>query len=297
MFVYQPIIRMKRIALYLPTLLIVLACTSFTAPSGWIALLDKNLSKWETYQSFYHKVGYNGKPPVNAEGNPIKPIGYNVNKNNVFSVVMQDGQPVLKITGEIYGCIFTKQDFKNYHLKLKFKWGQKKWVPRLDELKDSGLLYHSQGPCGVEWFRTWMLSQEFQVVENSTGDYWSQSSSQADAKAIKDSSYKFNPAGNWTPLGGATGNGGFCEAGAKMDKPMGEWNEIELITYGDKSLHIVNGKVVMALKNSRYKDGDALKPLTHGKLQLQSEAAEVFYKDIFIKPINSIPAKYLEYFK
>jgi hypothetical protein len=81
----------------------------------------------------------------------------------------------------------------------------------------------------------------------------------------------------------------FCEAGKKMDKPIGEWNEIELITYGDKSLHIVNGQVVMALKNSRYKDGDVIKPLTHGKLQLQSEAAEVYYKDIMIKTNKRYP--------
>lgn len=78
---------------------------------------------------------------------------------------------------------------------------------------------------------------------------------------------------------------------------MGEWNEMELITYGDKSLHIVNGKVVMVLKNSRFKDGDVMKPLTHGKLQLQSEAAEVYYKNIMIKPITGIPAKYAAYFK
>ncbi|MEO7213055.1 DUF1080 domain-containing protein [Mucilaginibacter sp.] len=287
---------MKKTFTCLCCLVLLLAGTSFQLPSEWTPLLDKTLSKWETYQSFYHKVGYNGKPPVDSNGVEIKPIGYNVNKNNVFSVVMENGQPVLKITGEIYGCIFTKQDFSNYRLKLKFKWGKKKWVPRLDELKDSGLLYHSQGKNGVEYFRTWMLSQEFQVVENSTGDYWSQASSQADAKALKDSSYKFNTTGKWTPLGGATGNGGFCEAGKKMDKPIGEWNEIELITYGDKSLHIVNGQVVMALKNSRYKDGDTMKPLTHGKLQLQSEAAEVYYKDIMIKPIKGIPAEYAKYF-
>ncbi|TSD64621.1 DUF1080 domain-containing protein [Inquilinus sp. KBS0705] len=271
--------------------------TSLKPADDWTPLLDKNLSKWETYQSFYHKVGYKGAPPKDENGNLIEPIGYNVNKNNVFSVVMEDGQPVLKITGEIYGCIFTKQDFANYRLKLKFRWGNKKWVPRLDELKDSGLLYHSQGKCGVEYFRTWMLSQEFQVVENSSGDYWSQSTSQADARAVKDSSYKFSATGKWVPLGGATGNGGFCEAGAKMDKPLGEWNEIELITYGDKSLHIVNGKVVMALQNSRFKDGDVIKPLTHGKLQLQSEAAEVYYKDIMIKPISGIPAEYKQYFE
>lgn len=283
---------MKNFFACLFCLLCLITGTSFQPVAEWTPLLDKTLSKWEMYQSFYHKVGYQGKPPVDADGKPIAPVGYNKNKQNVFSVVMDGGQPVLKITGEIYGCLFTKQDFKNYHLKLKFKWGAKKWVPRLDEYKDSGLLYHSQGKAGVEWFRTWMLSQEFQVVENSTGDYWSQSTSQADAKAIKDSSYKFNPAGKWTPLGGANGNGGFCEAGTKMDKRMGEWNEIELITYGDKSLHIVNGKVVMALKNSRYKDGDVMKPLTHGKLQLQSEAAEVYYKDIMIKPIKEIPAEY-----
>jgi hypothetical protein len=279
-------------------LLCLLTGTSFKPASEWTALLDKNLSKWETYQSYYHKVGYKGQQPVDDNGIPLKPIGYNVNKNNVFSVEMQNGEPVLKITGEIYGCIFTKQDFKNYDLKLKFKWGEKKWVPRLDDYKDSGLLYHSQGKCGVEYFRTWMLSQEFQVVENSTGDYWSQSTSQADAKAVKDSSFKFNNLnGKWTSIGGGTGNGSFCEAGTKMDKRMGEWNEIELITYGDKSLHIVNGKVVMALKNSRFKDGDVMKPLTHGKLQLQSEAAEVYYKDIMIKPITGIPAKYAAYFK
>ena len=289
---------MKNFLVVLCCVLCLVTGTSFHPADEWTSLLDKNLTKWEIYQSFYHKVGYNGQAPKDDNGELIKPIGYNVNKNNVFSVVMEDGKPVLKITGEIYGCIFTKQDFANYHLKLKFKWGQKKWVPRLTEYKDSGLLYHSQGKCGVEYFRTWMLSQEFQVVENSTGDYWSQSTSQADVKAVKDSSYKFNNiAGKVTPLGGATGNGGFCEAGTKMDKPIGQWNEIELITYGGKSLHIVNGKVVMALTNSRYKDGDVIKPLTHGKLQLQSEAAEVYYKDIMIKPIKGIPAKYAAYFR
>jgi hypothetical protein len=70
------------------------------------------------YQSFYHKLGYKGKPPVDENGVEIKPIGYNVNKANVFSVDMVNGEPVLHITGEIYGCVFTKQEFENYHIKL-----------------------------------------------------------------------------------------------------------------------------------------------------------------------------------
>ena len=82
--------------------------TSFQTPSVWIPLLDKDLSKWEIYQSFYHKMGYKGKAPVDENGVEIKPIGYNINKANVFSVDMMNGEPVLHITGEIYGCVFTR---------------------------------------------------------------------------------------------------------------------------------------------------------------------------------------------
>ena len=56
-------------------------------------------------------------------------------------------------------------------------------------------------------------------------------------------------------------------------------------------MHIVNGKVVMALKNARYKDGDKFVPMTGGKLQIQSEAAEVFYRDIEIRSIPAMPAR------
>jgi hypothetical protein len=61
-------------------------------------------------------------------------------------------------------------------------------------------------------------------------------------------------------------------------------------------VHVVNGNVVMALKNSRYKDGDHFLPMTSGKLQLQSEAAEVFYRNIEIRPIPAMPEEYARYF-
>src|SRR5690606_25396339 len=116
---------------------------------GWKPLLDKDLNQWEMYLSYWHKIDYNGSTPKDEEGNDLQPIGYNKNVNNVFSMIEEEGEPVLKISGEIYGCVFTKQEFENYHLKLKVRWGNKKWDPRLDELKDSGILYHSQGEAGV----------------------------------------------------------------------------------------------------------------------------------------------------
>jgi hypothetical protein len=142
-----------------------------------------------------------------------------------------------------------------------------------------------------------MLSQEFQVTEGGMGDYWSQASSRSDVKARKDgSNYYFDKNGTLMAFGSGTGNGGFCHAGVDAENKTG-WNELELITYGDKAIRIVNGVVVMALSNSRYMVGGEAKPLISGKIQLQCEAAEVFYKDIKIKPIDAMPAQYASYFK
>ncbi len=287
---------MKTLLLFFLGILILLCTTSFNPKDEWTPLLDKKLSKWEIYQSFKHQDGYKGEAPKDEHGNLLKPVGYNINKNNEFSVMEENGELILKIGGDIYGCVFTKQDFENYDLKLKVKWGDKKWVPRLNEDKDSGVLYHSQGKCGVEYWRTWMLSQEFQITEKGMGDYWSQASSRSDVKARKEgANYYFDYNGVLTTFGSGTGNGGFCHAGLDAEKKDG-WNDIELITYGDKSIRIVNGQVVMALKNSVFFDGDIAKPLVKGKIQLQCESAEVYYKDIIIKPINGIPTAYAGYF-
>lgn len=267
--------------------------------TSWTSLLDSNLSQWEMYLSYAHKTGYAGEMPLDENGDTLPPIGYNNNVNNVFSMLEENGDPVLRISGQIYGCVFTRQEFDNYHLKLKVRWGTKKWEPRLNDPMDSGILYHSQGECGHDYWRTWMLSQEFQIMEKSFGDYWSQMTSQIDIKATKPEgakNYRYDPAGTMLSFGTGTGNDGYCQRGEDFEKPMGEWNTVELICFGDKSLHIVNGHVVMALSGSRYRDGNDIRPLNKGKIQLQSEAAEVFYKDIQIKSISAMPGKYVSFF-
>ncbi|HTE01825.1 MAG TPA: DUF1080 domain-containing protein [Mucilaginibacter sp.] len=288
---------MKSFLLSLSCIFIILSTTSFQPKDEWTPLLDKSLSKWGVYQSFRYKLGYKGEAPKDENGNLVKPIGYDINQDKVFTVAEENGEPVLHIDGDIYGCLFTKQEFGNYHLKLKVKWGTHKYVPRVNEDKDSGVLYHSIGECGVEYWRTWMLSQEFQVTERGMGDYWTQASSRSDVKAVKKGKdYFFDNNGTLTPFGGGTGNGGFCHAGVDAENKDG-WNDLELITYGDKSIRIVNGQVVMALSNSRYLLNGEEKPLVKGKIQIQSEAAEVFYKDIKIKAIDGIPGEYARYFK
>ena len=265
----------------------------------WVPLLDKNLSQWENYLSYRHKDGYNGKIPLDEKGDFMLPVGYNKNENNVFSTMEENGETVLKVTGEIYGCVFTKTEFENYHLKLKVKWGNKKWEPRTNLLKDAGVIYHSQGPAGVDYWRAWMLGQELQVMEGHMGDYWSIANSAIDIKAFLPEGSMCAAAGERQPLlpvGAATGNTGFCMRSADYETTDGGYTTIELICFNGKSLHIVNGHVVMVLANSRYWDGKAYQPLTRGKIQLQSEAAEVYYKDVQIKILTALPLEYAAYF-
>ena len=272
---------------------------SSPAAEEWAPLLDRDLSKWEMYLSYRHKQGYTGQAPTDEKGVVIQPIGYNKNVGNVFTVSEENGEPVLRVSGEIYGCVFTKQEFANYHLRLKVKWGDKKWEPRTNLLRDSGVLYHSIGESGVDYWRSWMLSQELQIMEGHMGDYWSIANSAIDIRA-------FLPEGDMNPvasekqpfiaLGSGSSYGGFCLRSEDRESPKDQWTQIELICFEDKSLHIVNGKVVMVLQNSRYIDGGKAVALTKGKIQLQSEAAEVYYKDIEIRKIREIPKEYLSLF-
>jgi len=264
----------------------------------WTSLIDPNLSKWDNYLSYRHKLGYNGKMPVDEQGKEILPIGYNKDATKVFSLVKKDSENVLRVSGEIYGSLFTKQEFENYHLKLKVKWGSNKFEPRLNLLKDSGILYHSIGDNGVDYWRSWMLSQEFQIMEGHIGDYWNVGPSAIEIRSFLPEDKMNSVANAKQPfLGFGQGNEqGFCLRSENWETADNGWTTIELITFEGKSFHIVNGHVVMVLKNSHYvKDGKNI-PLTKGKIQIQSEGAEVFFKDLLIRELNEMPKGYDAYF-
>lgn len=292
--------RFKIIGASLACGLLLFALSSFYMEEEWTPLLDKDLSKWENYLSYRHNTSYTGEMPENEEGKIIEPIGYNQDRNSIFSTIEENGETVLKISGEIYGCVFTKQEFENYHLKLKVKWGDRKWEPRTRKLKDSGLLYHSVGESGVDHWRSWMLSQEFQIMEGHMGDYWSIANSAIDVRAFIPEG-KMNTVASlrqpFLAIGSGTGLDGFSLRSQDHESQGGEWTELELICFEDKSIHIVNGHVVMVLQNSRYVEKGEAKPLRKGKIQLQSEAAEVYFKDIKIRNIERLPESFTSYYR
>ena len=265
---------------------------------GWTYLFDKDMSKWTTYLGTPRPETVVTDIPKDEKGNYTHAVGFDKDERKVFTTTIVDGEPVLHVTGEIYGSVHTKQEFENYHLVVQFKWGTQKWPPRLTEPLDTGILYHVIGEHGVDYWKAWALSQEFQIMEHNTGDWWTIAGSQIDIRCAKVGSEEvpvYNPKAPLISYGPG-GAGITCMRGKDAEKPNGEWNTLELITFGDKSLHIVNGQVVMALSNSRYtKDGKVI-PLTKGKILLQSEAGEAFFKGVKIKPIKGIPAQYKSYF-
>ncbi len=283
----------------LPAIFLFVSCNTSkkTQPSNekkydWEELIDTNLSQWDTFLSYQHQPGYNGSQPKDENGELIPPIGLNKPGYNVFSTIKEGDQTIIKNTGEYYGCLITKKEYKNYHFQLKYKWGNKKWAFRKDLLKDSGILYHSIGPMGVEYWRSWMLSQEFQIMEGHTGDFWSQKNSAIDIKAYKPES-NLDPVAHksqeYLPFSMNSPYRNYCMRSSNFEKPHDEWNTLDLYCFDGKSLHVVNGEVVMILKDSRYIDENGKNiPLIKGKIQLQSEAAEIFFKDIKIRKIDSL---------
>ena len=252
----------------------------------WDSLLDTDLTRWDNYLSYKFEPGYDGSKPS------VDPIGLNQPKgDDVFSTLEDNGNTILRISGEVYGSIITQDEYSNYHLKLKVKWGDIKWNPRKELLKDSGILYHSVGPHGAEYWRSWMQGQELQIMEGHMGDYWSQATSAMDVRAYTPE-YIMNPIGStdqpFLSVGHNEDVKGLVIRSDNHESKAGEWTELELISFEGQSLHIVNGHVVMVLKNSRYEKNGKTVPLTAGKIQLQSEAAEVFYKEIKIRKIQTL---------
>jgi hypothetical protein len=279
-----------------------LAVTAATpAQDEWRSLWDgRSLAGWTTWVA---KPSPSSTVPGlarDADGKYTEPIGAGRDPLSIFTVVPDvDGRPAIRISGEAFGELRTTQSFKDYHLRLQFKWGEKKWPPRngADTPRDSGLLYHVHAAPGAEG-RTWARSIELQIQEHDVGDLYAIGSTIAvRAKArpgTRPLEYDYNPAGEWTFFSQSQGASGRCIKQPDAERPTGEWNTVELICLRDESIHIVNGTVVMRLHGPMRIDTAVPTPVDSGPIILQSEGAEVFYRDIQVRPITAVPAQFVE---
>jgi 3-keto-disaccharide hydrolase len=203
----------------------------------------------------------------------------------VFSI--RDG--LLRISGEEWGGIATRDAYRDYHLVVEWKWGGPNLAPRDKATRDSGILVHGIGPDGAAG-RKWLESIEYQIIEGGTGDfilvggqgrpsltvecreepdgalYWRQG-----GKPVRRDQGRFNWFGRdpeWKDVLGFRGS-------QDVEKPVGEWNVSEVICDGDSITAVLNGVVVNKGTASSHRAG---------KIQIQSESAEILIRRVELRP-------------
>ncbi len=195
-----------------------------------------------------------------------------------------------------FGYIATKKLYSHYRLKLEYRWGDKKFQPRADAVRDSGLLYHV-----TEKEAVWPQSIELQIQERDVGDIFTVHTrvhSTVDPKQIPPDEPK-----QWGGAQYLESERGGVEHGIGGDwisriRKAGTyehegWNTIELIVNGDRAVHIINGQVNN--RCSRFERPDPARPgeflpLTEGRIALQAEGAEVFFRNIELTPLDPMAA-------
>ena len=268
--------------------------TGHAAQGPWRALFDPALSQWEAFLGVPHgSVGLPGVP-ADSDGMHGRPLGLGRDPLHVFAVEEERGEPVLHVSGQIYGGLTTRESFGDFHLRVQMKWGTRKWPPRAEAKRDSGILYRATGAHGAFW-NVWKRSLEFQIEEGNIGDLFPLAGALAEvAVTPRGKLWLFDPAGAVKLFGEGPGVASFQ---AKRNDPRfesatGEWNTLEVVALGRTALHVVNGHVVLVLHAAAVRDGDAVAPLTRGQIQLQSEGAEVFFRRAEIRAITEIPAEF-----
>lgn len=211
--------------------------------------------------------------------------GRDADPNKVFTV----NNKMIRISGEEFGCITTNNEYENYKLVVEFKWGVQTFEPRLNAARDGGILLHSKGEDGG-FEGIWMHSIECQIIEGGTGDMLvvgDHSDNFSLTATVSESKHVFDPNGDTITIhGGRIDWYGRDPQWADVkdfrgrndiEKPRGEWNRIECIVMGDS--------LTIYLNNTLVNRATRLKP-SKGRIQIQSEGAEMYVRKIQLTPLQ-----------
>jgi hypothetical protein len=205
----------------------------------------------------------------------------------VFTV--RDGQ--VRISGEEWGGLATRQSYRDYHLVVEWRWGTRAWGNRETRARDSGILVHGVGEDGAA-SGTWLESIESQIIEGGTCDiilvagksrpsltakvreqgretYWDKNGTPASRSSGRIDWWGRSP--EWKDAFGFRGPN-------DVEKPVGEWNRQEIFADGDKLTYVLNGRLVNQAYNLSHRAG---------KIQIQSEGAEIFIRKVEIEPVRN----------
>ncbi|NIP96518.1 MAG: DUF1080 domain-containing protein [Akkermansiaceae bacterium] len=209
---------------------------------------------------------------------------------------------VLQVTGKGFGYFRTREAFRDYHLVLEYKWGEKTWSKREERARDCGLLLHCHGPDG-SFGGAWISCVQAQMLEGSTGDINVLQGKTKDGKlvpstitceVVKDTrggvrwkkggeAITFPPKGktvqsirwkdrdpDWKDAKGYRG-------AKDVENPVGEWNRMEVICDGGSFRILLNGVLV--------NEGRDATPAA-GYIGVQNEWAECWIRRFELWPLG-----------
>jgi hypothetical protein len=276
--------------MYLPRLVLVLFVLTLSARAAdWQPLFNgKDLTGWRTWL---------GRPtstldvpgvPRDDKGQYTAPVGYDRDPLHVFTVVEQDGRPAIRISGQMNGGLILPSPQSNYRLRMSYKWGA---APAANRRRNSGLLYHGHTEPGV--MGTWPSGHELQMMEGDAGDYYAIGAAAIETfnRKIDDKNYVYDASGALGLFANKAPAGRRCQKVERAESTPGEWTTLELVCFGDKSAHIVNGKLILKVTRSLRATDTGVESLTSGTILIQSEGSELFVRDLAIQPLDILPAE------
>lgn len=234
-------------------------------------------------------------------------ISLSTDMHKIWSI-REDG--TLLVNGEGMGYLRTKQPYRDYHLVLEYKWGERTHGFRSDKARDNGLMLHAYGEDGA-FSVSWINSIEVNVFEGGTGeilvlastdDKGVKAPTRITAEVVHDKNGKpvwkkgapkevFPPADkrisrvnwrdqvpNWKDVKGFRG-------AKDIENPVGEWNRVEVICEGSTMRVYVNGEFVNEATDC-YPSA--------GYVALQTEFAELWVRRYELHPLGTFKEKWTE---
>ncbi len=161
------------------------------------------------------------------------------------SKVFMANDGVIHITGSPFGYMRTKDSYSDYRLHVEWRWPS--------EATNSGVFIHGQLPDTI-----WLRCIECQLAAGNAGDFICANGS--DMNERTDKSKK-----------------SVKKMAASSEKPVGEWNTMEVICKTNTIEVFVNG----VLQNK----GTGLN-VNKGYICLQSEGKDIEFKNVFLSKLK-----------
>jgi hypothetical protein len=215
----------------------------------------------------------------------------NKDPKKVFTV--HDG--MIHASGEELGYLATEQEYKDYHLTVEYKWGKKTYGSKT--VRNSGILLNAVGPDGGAG-GVWMSCIECQLAQGCVGDLIVIRGKDKDGSVVPvsltaetilgpDKRPRWKKGGEprvftnrqlWWSLHDPDFKEAIDTRGKNdVESLLGEWTRVDCFCEGKRITVQVNGRIV----NKCY---DVFP--SAGKILLQSEGFEIFFRTFELQPLK-----------